>query len=107
MGVLRDIAVETQPTETQVAIPGGGVTPLCLANPNRYALGFAVTSGGPARASIKQQTTPGGGFFVSATGIDWINVRDTGALAQLAWFEINGTPGTVVTVYEVTFPLQR
>lgn len=104
MGILTDIAERSDFSETVITTPGTAVVPLCLARTNRYAVGFAASG----TAGVTLSTDPSGngnqGIVLPPTGIQWFNVKDQAALAQVAWFEVSSLAGLKIVVYEIFFP---
>jgi hypothetical protein len=104
MGVLTDIAAAVNYSELPYTSDGINMLPLCLARPNRFAVGFAVpTSSAPIITTINDLSKQSG-VVITANGVLWFNIKDHGSLAQAAWFARPDSTLYVITVFEIVFP---
>lgn len=101
MSLLTDIAGRFQWVVTVIQTPSPPAQPAAIANPARYAIGFAHYIGNTGSAQLDAVDGSFTGFIIPPSGIQWFTVKDHGSLAQAAWW-INGMiAGAVVTVFEV------
>lgn len=103
MGLLTDIAGQTQPRERTVINPVAENTQLCKADTSRSAIGFAVTTAISVTITTDPSSPDDGGFQLTTGSIEWFTVDKQGSFAQLEWWARPGAGALKVTVFEHFF----
>ena len=89
-------------TVTDIAFLPGEAKQIAMADPTRRRIGFASRGANSASVHNFPITSPGGGFAIPTSGIEWIKENDGCQLATWDWYgSVGMAVASFITVYQV------